>query len=31
MRGENSSGKNIEGGDPLFLYIPEGSTELKAW
>lgn len=31
MKGENSSGKIIEGGDPLFLYIPEGSTELKAW
>lgn len=31
MKGENSSGKLIEGGDPLFLYIPEGSTDLKAW
>lgn len=31
MSGENSSGKTVEGGDPLFLYMPEGSTELKAW
>lgn len=31
MKGENSSGKVVEGGDPLFLYMPEGSKELKAW
>ncbi|WP_128414345.1 hypothetical protein [Chryseobacterium sp. Leaf394] len=31
MNGENSTGKIMEGGDPLFLYMPEGSTELKAW
>ena len=31
LKGENSAGKVIEGGDPLFLYMPEGSNELKAW
>ena len=31
MKGENASGKEVEGGDPLFLYIPTGSSELKAW
>ncbi|WP_129059641.1 hypothetical protein [Chryseobacterium sp. CH25] len=31
LKGENSTGKVVEGGDPLFLYMPEGSNELKAW
>lgn len=31
IKGENSSGKHIEDGDPLFLYMPEGSSELKVW
>ncbi len=31
VTGQTPSGKEYKSGDPLFLYMPEGSNELKAW
>lgn len=31
MTGKTKSGRDYKSGDPLFLYIPKDSNELKAW
>lgn len=31
MTGKTKSGRYYKSGDPLFLYIPKDSNELKAW
>lgn len=31
VKNDEGEERNIEGGDPIFLYMPQGSNELKVW
>ena len=31
IKNDEGEERNIEGGDPIFLYMPQGSNELKVW
>lgn len=31
VKNDEGEERNIEGGDPIFLYMPHGSNELMVW